>query len=93
MQLTHDKLIDDLGPLRRSGVHWTQHYAGEGREILATLHESAPDLDDVDAAAAVARDAAEVRTRLQDPNSMLTVAWVIATLPEGVYFDGDGIKS
>lgn len=78
-QTSHDRLIDVLGALRRSGVWWTEYPARTGLAVL----------DDVMPADGTER-VREVRERsvamLQAPESLLVVAWVIATVPEGVTF-------
>jgi hypothetical protein len=40
-QVTHDALIEMLGPRRRSGVRWTMHEGSEALEACSVLLQSA----------------------------------------------------
>lgn len=80
MKETHDRLIAALGPRRRTGVRWTTHYAAEGRRAWKTLNEDLPE----------AYQDPEVLRRLEDPLSMLVVAWCIGQVPESGAIDREG---
>jgi hypothetical protein len=80
MRETHDRLVSGLGELRKSGIHYTSHYAAEGRRVYDLLVEDVP---------AHQQDPETLR-RLADPRALLIVAWCVAEVPIGTAIDNDG---
>lgn len=74
---SHDELIRKLGPLRRSGVWWTEYYAGEAQEVLTQLHQDIPTTPQLE------ESVATMRELMANPRAVLVVAWAIAGTPGG----------
>ncbi|GAA1790443.1 hypothetical protein GCM10009795_040170 [Nocardioides hankookensis] len=74
---SHDTLIVKLGALRRSGVWWTEYYAGEAQNVITQLHEDIPSTPQIEASVA------QMRELMSNPRAVLVVAWAIAATPGG----------
>lgn len=77
-QASHDSLIDQLGPRRRSGIWWTHHYAGEAAQVLADLYP----LESMSQHQQIVLES--YRAAMENPAAVLVMAWCIGQVPEGV---------
>lgn len=74
----HDAVINAAGPFRRSGVWWTHHGPVQAREYLLEQYPA-------DECTEEQRDAVlQYLDALDDPRSMLVIAWCVARTPPGV---------